>query len=141
MSVTPEKILHFIQDNKLEEVEIRYKFSVPDIIRFLESNKSIFASKCSIERTTNIIYLDKSKKKRDYIITKNYDDDKVTYSFKKRELYMKLTNNIILNISRETGSTISARPSDMDFLIRITNRLTIPYENGSFDVTQVSQIE
>lgn len=141
MSVTPEKLLQFIQHDKIEEVELRYKFGVPDIIRFLESNKSKFANKCTLTRTTNIIYLGTSGDKKDYIICKDYDTDEVTYSYKKREVSMKLTGNIILNVSREIPSNSAARPTKQDFLARIKNRLTMPCEDGRFDVTQVSQIE
>lgn len=143
MNVTPEQIYDFIKSGTFKEVEFRYKFSVEDIIRFLQTNKDIFSFICSIERTTNIIYLDKSKRREDFVISKNYDvpNDPGKFTVKRREIYTKLTNNIALSVATEIDSSKEAKPIDQNFLVRIKNRLVIPYKDGRFDVTQVSQID
>ena len=141
MDISSTNIYKFIKDNKIDEVEFRYKFSPQDIIRFLELNKAEFSPVCKLQQTTNIIYLDSSKKKEDFIITKDYESEKIEYSTKRRELSVKLTNSISLNISVERPSSGAAKPANTQPLVRIKNRLTIPYKNGRFDITQVSQIE
>lgn len=140
MDLSSNNIFNFIKEHRIEEVEFRYKFPVSDIIRFLEINKQTFAPKCSIERTTNIIYLDPSKRREDFIVTKDYDTENISYSTKHREISIKLTNSTTLNVSNEKSSSGARKPSGNP-LVRIKNRLTIPHEDGRFDVTQVAQIE
>lgn len=141
MNFSPDNIYEFIRTDDRHETEFRYKFSKEDIITFLASNRNKFASKCELEQTVNIIYVDKSKDRRDFIISKNYETNRISYNIKKKEMTIKLSSSIFLNVSKEIPSTEHNKPRITEtFLTRIKNRLTIPYENGKFDVTQVAEI-
>lgn len=140
--ISPENLYKFIKTDNLHEVEFRFKFSKEQIIKFLTLKRDELINNCSINKTVNIIYVDQSKNKKDFVISKNFDNNTVNYYTKQKKLVTKISGNIILNVSRETPSSQAQRPANQDnFLVRIKNRLEIPYRNGRFDITQISQMD
>jgi hypothetical protein len=139
MSDTIKKIANANKDlYDFIEVEIRYKLSTAQIIKFLLANKDNFEQICSISQTINIIY--SGKNRESYITSKGYMPiSDVQHSIKK--MLIKDSGLVSISVSGEsTLVSINKNPAVLP-LYRLKNRLVVPWENGKFEITQVVKIE